>query len=216
MHPNPIRPAAFAALLALALAAPVPAAAAEPPPAPPREDTPAVPDASTAQAADPMEVPPGTKADQALWRKAIEVSNLISIARAEAARLQWRARNGNYDTRLAERAAGKTDAEAARLKALAAKVQAAWQENSELLASRWPVDPTRGCQYPAQQLESTMHMPDGAEKSAAMVGPRAEVTRCTDAADLILRRVGRSNQDLEKAIVEADAAFAPAPPPAAK
>ena len=189
-------------------------AAKAPPDAP--ADAPAAADASTYQAPNPMEVPPGTKADQALWQKAIDRSNDITIARAQAARLQWRAKLGNYDTRFAELAKGKPEAEAARLTALAAKVRAAWAENSDIVSSQWPVDPTRGCQYPAQQLESLMHMSDGTEKSAAMVPTRADVTRCIDSADLILRRLGRSTQEFEKALAEADAALAVAPEPATK
>ncbi len=217
MHTNPLRPELLAALLVLGLGLAAPSrGAADPQATQPPADVPAAPDASTYQAANPMEAPPGTKADQALWQKAIDRSNAISIARADAARLQWKAKIGTYDTRLAELAKGKPEAEAARLKALASKVQAAWAENSEIVSSQWPVDPTRGCQYPAQQLEGLMHMPEGAEKSAAMTTARADVTRCTDATDLILGRLGRSTQEFGKALADADAALAATPAPATK
>jgi hypothetical protein len=187
-----------------------------PPAAPPAADTPALPDASTYQAPDPMPLPPGAPADQALWRKALDEGNSLSTVRAEAAKLQWRAHNGKYETRLTERAKGKSEAEAARLKEVARKVQAAWDTNHALTTNPWPVDPTRGCQYQALQLESAMNISDGPEKSAMMAPAKEDVNRCIEAAEAILGRMRRSNQDLDKALVEAEAALAPVAAPTTK
>lgn len=161
-----------------------------------------------------MPLPPGAPADQALWRKALDEGNALSIVRADAARLQWKAHNGKYEARLTERAKGKSEAEAARLKEVARKVQAAWDANHALTTSQWPVDPTRGCQYQALQLESAMHVSDGPAKSAMMAPAKEDVNRCIEAAEAILGRMRRSNQDLEKALAEADAALSPAAAPA--
>ncbi|HQR68761.1 MAG TPA: hypothetical protein PLB02_15335, partial [Thermoanaerobaculia bacterium] len=124
------------------------------------------------EAPEPLQTPPGSKEDQALWWRAMDASNEISTSRAAAAKLQWRARTGAYDKRLAEKAKGLPAPEAERLGALGRKVQGAWKANHDLLSTRWPVDPTRGCQYPAQQLESAMHLPPGPEKSTLLEAAR--------------------------------------------
>jgi hypothetical protein len=161
-----------------------------------------------------MPLPPGAPADQALWRKALDEGNSLSVVRAEAAKLQWKVHNGKYEARLTERAKGKSEAEAARLSGIARKVQAAWDTNHALTTSPWPVDPTRGCQYQALQLESAMNISDGPEKSAMMAPAKEDVNRCIEAAEAILGRMRRSNQDLDKALVEAEAALAPVAAPA--
>ncbi|HET8733783.1 MAG TPA: hypothetical protein VFM45_08430 [Anaeromyxobacteraceae bacterium] len=192
--------------LALAVSIPAPRAAPPEPPA----DKPAEVEPSDYHAPDPNPVPPGAKADQELWKRAMDDSNAIGVSRATAAKLQWKARQGNYGARLAELAKGQPAADAERTKELAARLQLAWAENNELLNSRWPVDPTRGCQYPAQLLESTMQSPEGPERAAALVPARADATRCVEAAEAILSRMGGSSARLEKALAEADAALAPA------
>ncbi len=195
-------------LSALALAVSIPATRAAPPEPP--ADRPAEVEPSDYHAPDPNPVPPGAKADQELWKRAMDDSNAMGVSRAAAATLQWKARQGNYGARLAELAKGQAAADAKRTEELAARLQLAWTENNELLNSSWPVDPTRGCQYPAQLLESTMQAPEGPERSAALVPARADVTRCTDAAEAILAKMNGSNAKLEKLLAEADAALAPA------
>lgn len=160
------------------------------------------------EAPEPLQTPPGSKEDQTLWWRAIDVSNEISTARAAAAKLQWRARSGTMDKRLAEKARGLPEEEAARVAAIGKKVAAAWNANYELLSSRWPVDPTRGCQYPAQQLESAMHVAPGPDKSRLLEMSRADAQRCVGLAETVLRRVKQSNDELARALAEADAALA--------
>jgi hypothetical protein len=205
MHPKQIRPALVAAFLLLVVPG---AATPEPPSATAPADLPAVPSPSDQQAPDPMPIPPGSPEDQALWRRAVDDGNGIALSRANAAKLQWRARDGKYEERLLARATGQEGAEAERTKDLARRVKAAWQENSEISGSRWPVDPTRGCQYQAQQLESAMQVAPGPERSAALVPARADVTRCVELAERILGRMNGSNAALEKVLAEADAALA--------
>ncbi len=161
------------------------------------------------EAPEPLQTPPGSKEDQALWWRAMDASNAISTARAAAAKLQWRARSGAYDKRLAEKAQGLPAPEADRLNGLARAVQGAWKANYDLLSSQWPVDPTRGCQYPAQQLESAMHVSPGPEKSVLLEAARKDTQRCVDVAESVLRRVGRSNDELAKALADADAVLQP-------
>jgi hypothetical protein len=124
-------------------------------------------------------------------------SNGLTLVKATSSKLQWRARNGKYAERLP-----------AQSRDLAGRVEAAWASNSELATSRWPVDATRGCQYQAQLLESAMHMSDGPEKSASLVPARADVTRCTELAESILRQMNASNDAFEKVLAEADAVLA--------
>ncbi len=159
------------------------------------------------EAPEPLQTPPGSKEDQALWWRAMDASNEISTGRATAAKLQWRARSGAYDKRLAEKAKGLPAPEAERLTGLAKKVQAAWSANHELLSSRWPVDPTRGCGYPAQQLESAMHAAPLASQSAAIDSARKDARQCVDLAETVIRRMKQSNDALAKALAEADAAL---------
>ena len=211
---------------AILLAAPALPLGAEPqaaPPAPvpaPVQDRPAIPESSDQQAPDPMPTPPGTPADQALWRRAVDDSNGLAIAKVAAAKAQWRARNGKYDVRTAERAKALSGTEAERFLKIGKRVTAAWNQSYDMSASRWPVDATRGCQYPAQLLESAMLVAPGPERSALLAAARGDVNRCVEAAGLILKRMDRATQELEKAIAEADAALAPAvaptPSPAAK
>jgi hypothetical protein len=215
MRSGPFVLPALPVVAALLLGGPSSPLGAEPPAAPPPAaqapaDKPAIPDASAYESPDPYPVPPGTPADQALWRKATDDSNRLSVSRGVAARLQWKAHNGKNDARLADRAKGSSGGEAARLESLARRVQDAWIGNRELTSAQWPVDPTRGCQYPAQQLESAMRLSDGPEKSAMLTQARRDVTRCTETMDTVLGRMVPSNQEFEKALAEADAALAPA------
>lgn len=204
---------------ALLLGGPSSPLGAEPPAAPPPAaqapaDKPAIPDASAYEAPDPMPTPPGSAADQSLWRRAVDDSNALGASRAVAAKVQWKAHNGKYEARLAERAKGLSGAEADRLTDLARRVMVAWKANFDFSSGRWPVDPTRGCQYQAQQMDSAMHLSAGPEKSATLAQARSDVSRCVDLAETVLQQMGRLNQDLEKVLAEADAALAPAAAPA--
>ncbi|HQR30670.1 MAG TPA: hypothetical protein PLL32_09675 [Anaeromyxobacteraceae bacterium] len=159
------------------------------------------------EAPEPLQTPPGSKEDQALWWRAMDASNEISTGRAAAAKLQWRTRSGDYAKRLAEKAKGLPAPEAERLTGLAKTLQAAWSANYALLSSRWPVDPTRGCGYPAQQLESAMHAAPLASQGAAIDGARKDARQCVDLAEAVLRRLHKANDDLAKALAAADAAL---------
>jgi hypothetical protein len=198
-------PSSLAFLLAVELLSPGAPLAAEPPvPAKP----PAAAEPPVYEAPEPLQTPPGSKADQALWWRALEVSNEMSTGRAAAAKLQWRARSGNYEKRLAEKAKGLSPEEAERLAALSKKVEATWKANFDLLSSRWPVDPTRGCQYPAQLLESAMHGAPSPAQSGLLESPRRDTRQCVELAETVLRRLAQSNDALAKALAEADAALA--------
>jgi hypothetical protein len=157
------------------------------------------------EAPEPLQTPPGSRADQALWWRAIDVSNEISTGRAAAAKLQWHARSGNYEKRLAEKAKGLPPGEVERLAGLGKKVEAAWKANFDLLSSQWPVDPTRGCQYPAHLLESAMHAAPSPSQAGLIGNARKDARQCVDLAETVLARMKQSNDALAKALAEADA-----------
>jgi hypothetical protein len=135
-------------------------------------------------------------------------SNALALVKANAAKLQWKARNGKYEERLLELAKLQTGAEAERTRDLARRIKASWQESYDMTSSPWPVDSTRGCQYQALLLESTLHTQDGPEKSAALVPARADVARCVELAESILSKMNGANAALAKVLAEGDAALA--------
>jgi hypothetical protein len=53
-----------------------------------------------------------------------------------------------------------------------------------------------------------MQMADGPEKSIMITPARADVTRCAELAESILRQMNASNDAFEKVLAEADAVLA--------
>jgi hypothetical protein len=91
--------------------------------------------------------PPGSAADQALWKAARQVDNAIPMARGDAAKLQWRVRQGQFNERLDRLEKEGPPEKARRARQAGEKVIAARDRNYEILSRRWPVDPTRVCSY---------------------------------------------------------------------
>jgi len=185
-------------LLLLALLAPsIPRAAEDKaPPSPPPAPGPDL----AAPPIDPVEPPPpGTPADQALWAAAGDVSNRVYLKRTEANKLQWEIRKQRPDERLAAIARTATGDEAKRIEDLRGRLLAAWTKNYEILVSRWPVDPTRGCQYQQLLLGSSMHAGDGPRINQA----RDEARACVDVASRAVARLEASTRELEAVVAEA-------------
>lgn len=146
-----------------------------------------------------MKPPPGSPEDQALWSECLDLSHRITLSRTLATRLQWEARNEKVDEKLAQHAKRSGGAAAKE----AAELQKAYLEalalNYLTLTRRWPVDPTRGCQYPMLYLGSAMR-----EGKPELLGPaRAEARTCTGKARPAIEVMEGSNADLQRLSAEA-------------
>lgn len=201
-----------AALAALCLALGAASARAEEPPAP--TPAPAAEPATPAPDALPGDVsgegkpPPGSAEDQALWSEALSLTQRITTSRSQATKLQWEARSDRYDDRLGERARQETGPGTARLLELQKLYRTALATNYTTLTRRWPVDPTRGCQYPMLHLASAMRT-----GKAELLGPsRADARSCVEKARQAVEVMEASNADLERMAGEAARALGPASP----
>ena len=152
------------------------------------------------QEADPNPVPPGPPPDQSLWKQCGEVSWQITAVRTASSGLQWRIHSLDLVARLVEAAKGASADEARRLEALRERLVAAQVENYGILTSQWPVDPTRGCQYPQLMLGSAMRVADGPDKRALMGQAREDAQRCVETASMAVGRLSRSNETLSQAV----------------
>lgn len=189
-----IRLFSFLSLPAIALAASLAGAADEP----------------AWQEPDPMPMPPGSAADQALWREARDVNRAVPAARHEANRLQLQVRNEELSRRLGD--AAKADpAAAARLEGLRKRLADAQVAALEVYSSRWPVDVTRVCQVPFVDLTSAMNAADPALVAEA----RDRTARCVELARAAAGRQERANAALAEIVAEAGKALPPLAPAAA-
>jgi len=147
--------------------------------------------------------PPGLAADQSLWRAAYEANNRVALERGTAARLQQRARAGQYQQRLDALVEGNGDA-ARRAAGIRSRFLAEWARSFEIAARPWPVDPTRACRYPMLNFEGAMVMAEGAAKTAQLSGARRDLTECLDRARLATDVMARSNGDFQAVIGEVE------------
>ena len=192
--------------LATLVASASPAAAEGPVP-------PAVVETQPEPAAEPVKEPPGSKEDQALWRDAGNLSNQLTSLRWSANGMHWRIRTEEIPGRLD--AAAKADpAAAVRLADLRKKLMEAQTESYADLTGKWPVDPTRGCQYPRSMLGAAMEASATRDNRAQLGQARDAAARCVDLARKTLARVKRSTDALGRAIDAAEDALPPGPAPA--
>jgi hypothetical protein len=210
-RPNQAR--LIASVVAAALGPGGAASAGQAPPSPAPANGQATVAARSGAEPELVPVPPGSHADQALWKQAGEVGPQITTARTASNSLQWRIRGLDLVGRLDRAATAASAGEAKRLAALRERLATVQSENYVILTSQWPVDPTRGCQYPQLALESAMRVADGPDRRALLGQAREEAQRCVDAASLAVARLSRSNDALALAI---DAAVKAVPwePPA--
>ncbi len=210
MHPT------LAALLAsLALAAGPTTPATDPEPA-----TPAPP----GQGEEPVQVPPGSPEDQALWRAGQAVAPDIARARVQANKLQWEARRARTLERLEALAGAGQDPAARKAAELLPRYRAALAFNHLTLTRQWPVDPTRGCGYTLMAFESMLYSGDHRRRASQLTLAREDLQDCVARAAPALKVMVDSNRDLEKLTAEAQAVLpppgvarpAPAPAPTAK
>jgi hypothetical protein len=201
-------------LCAVVLAAPG-SSAPQPRPSPSRQTAPALaPSAAPSQEAVDAgeEAPPGAPQDRAAWKEAMDVSNRIFIERTRSNAMQWALKKGGYDARFAAAQASANAADAKRAADAWASLAAARARNYAILTAQWPVDPTRGCRYEVLLLEGAM---SDAGKPRQLAAAREDVLECAKKARLALGTMVASNEELERAVADADRAVPPPARPAA-
>ena len=160
-------------------------------------------------------MPPGSAADQELWRATSEVSNRIQLQRIAANKLQWEIGQARPDEQLRAAATTASPEEAKRLEALRGRLQTAWVRNYQFLVDRWPVDPTRGCQYPRLFLASSMQASEGPDKGPQLAQAREEARRCLELAQGAVGVLEASTRELRAVLAETERALPRAPVKAA-
>jgi hypothetical protein len=210
--------------------APVPVASpASPPQAAPPAAAPQPPVPSAAAPAPPAGVPlqgtvrdfdvppPGTPADQALWKEGYEVNNEILLALAAANEAQWTAHAAAYDRRLGE-LAGKGGPGSSAAGEARQRLLDRWRATNDVVTRQWPVDPTRACRYEQLYLDSAM-MSGAPAVPVDLPEARRNLRQCLDKARLVLTALAAATRGLQESLAEADqllgAAGAGTPPGAA-
>jgi hypothetical protein len=137
-------------------------------------------------------------------------TNRMVIERTRANRMQWQVKQGRYDDRLAAARATGDAALAKRAADVWSRLAPARARNYAILTSQWPVDPTRGCRYEVLLLEGAM-----AEvgKPRQLAAARDDVQACVEKVRGAVETMIASNEELQRAIAEADRAV-PASAPA--
>jgi len=156
--------------------------------------------------------PPGTAADQALWKAGREVDNAIPMQRGESAKLQWRVKQGQFNERLeVVEKQGPAD-KARRARQAGEKVIAARDRNYEIITRRWPIDPTRVCSYPLLDFASALRAGSKPADKALQEESRKRLKDCVDKAQVILRSIEGSNKELRTALAALEAELPPGTP----
>ncbi len=153
--------------------------------------------------------PPGSAADQALWKTAYDVDNDLVIAQFTSTRLQATAKTNAYLERLRDPAArGALSGDEAR--ALANRLEGAWTANMSVTASIWPVSKVRVCRYELQIFEGVMLAGQSPRTEAQLDDARRALQACVAKAGTVQAALDKANADLEAAIAAADRAIGPA------
>jgi hypothetical protein len=170
--------------------------------APASSPPPAVDPAAIGQ--DITSPPPGSPADQALWRSGHEVTLAVQIERARATRLQTVLVSLRYPDRLGALAARDGEA-GAKGAALQRRLGEAHATQFQVLSARWPVDTYRVCGYPTMEFGSMLLY--GKSSPDELAKHRAMLVGCVDQARASLALMKEGNDGLEAAMKEVDAAL---------
>jgi hypothetical protein len=154
--------------------------------------------------------PPGTPADQALWRSSHDMNNDLVIVQHTTSRLQLQAR-GALERLLDPAGRGKLSKEGADK--LAASLTERLTASGRLMVSTWPVSKQRVCGYELMNLEGVMHGTDSPAKERQLEDARRDLNGCMEKATSVFAAVRRANDELVAATAEAERALGP---PAAK
>ena len=159
--------------------------------------------------------PPGTAADQALWRAGREVDNAIPMSRGEAAKLQWRVKQGQFNERLELLEKQGPPEKAMRARKAGEQVIAARDRNYEIMSRRWPVDPTRVCSYPLLDFSSALLAGGNTPADLSLQDEtRKRLKECVDKARVILGSIEGSNKELAGALAALESELPPGLPAA--
>ncbi len=160
---------------------------------------------------DPLPVPPGTPADQALWQATREVSSTVAQVRYASNKMLWQVKTSDLVARL-DKAAAANPADAKRLGELKTRLERARDENMVMLTGRWPVDPTRVCQYTLIDLQSAMFATGGERSTPELNEARDRAAACTTAAKKAAESLDASNKKLAAVIAEVEKSIPPIQP----
>lgn len=152
------------------------------------------------------QTPPGSSADQQLWRDASEIGNSITIERTRAARLQSALHARRYHERLSAVIA-RSGPTAKRADDLRRRLLVAWNESYGFLTRQWPVDPTRACAYQALMLRSVL-LGDVSKTARQLAAAREDAASCLATARVAVTALASSNGEVEALAGEIDAALA--------
>ncbi len=156
---------------------------------------------------DPLPLPSGSPEDQALWKATGDVGNELTSVRWAGNALHWKIRTDDLHARL-EAAARADPAAAKRLDDLRKRLAAAQTASHADLTGKWPIDPTRACQYDQLLLGSAMEVAATRGDRAQLGQARAAATRCLDLGKATLVRVKRSTDDLAREVTAVEEALA--------
>ncbi|MBI5070727.1 MAG: hypothetical protein HZB56_21095 [Deltaproteobacteria bacterium] len=170
--------------------------------------TPADP-APPGEGEDPVQVPPGSAEDQALWRAGQAVAPDIGRARLRANKLQWEARQARTLERLEALARAEADPAAKKAADLLPRYRAALAFNHQTLTRQWPVDPTRGCGYSVMAFESVLYSSDHRRRTSQLTAAREDLQDCVTRAAPAVKVMAESNRDLEALTAEVQAVLPP-------
>jgi len=160
--------------------------------------------------------PPGSAADQALWKAAREVNTGVIVVRKASATLQAQAKNERLVERLQQAAKGAEAPLAKRLEEARRQLEKAWRANYDIRSRPWPVNTVRVCTQRLLLFDSAMHTvakPSG--WGGHLATTRDSLRTCVDRARLAIDAMAASNDALGAAIAEAQRALQELPAPAA-
>jgi hypothetical protein len=215
----PVTVVGRAAALALLAAASRPTPAAPTPdPAPAPVSATAVPPSDDASSWDPArewtEPPAGSPEDRELYRAGLEATKAVTLSRLEARKLQWRAREWSYESRL--EGLGEAGGPSSKLAVeLLARYRDVVPRHYVTLIRQWPVDPTRGCSYQVMHLGGVMGS-DGPRKAKQLAVVREELEECVEKAQRASLVMTDLNARMQALLAEADGLLPPVAPAAAR
>jgi hypothetical protein len=159
------------------------------------------------------EPPAGSPEDRALYRAGNDVTRQVTLVRLEARKLQWRARERRYESRLDALRQAAGDPRSERAGALLARWREVAPPHHATLMRQWPVDPTRGCSYHVLHLGGVMGS-DGPRKAAQLAVVRADLQGCVERARPAVQAMAAANAQLQAVCDDADALLPPIVPAA--
>lgn len=159
--------------------------------------------------------PPGSPADQQLWRTSVDMNNELPLLRGEAAKVMWRVKWTRLDERLADLGKKGPPEAAQRADDVRRRLQGANVQLYELLVRQWPVDPTRVCRYAELDFTSALRAGPGADQESQRADARGRLRECLEKARVVKDRLAGEIQGLERTMAEAEGILPPIPPPPA-